>query len=60
MARESAKPPYVVGTIPQISQEMSPDAMWNATLTLSLRQVRIRKKEETGKERFLVLNATYI
>lgn len=58
MARESAKPPYVVGTIPQISQEMSPDAMWNATL--SLRQVRIRKKEETGKERFLVLNATYI
>lgn len=56
MVRERAEQPYVLGTIPQISQEMSPDAVWNATL--SLRQVRIRKKDETGKERFLVLNAT--
>lgn len=58
MVRERAEQPYVLGTIPQISQEMSPDAAWNAALTLSLRQVRIRKKDETGKERFLVLNAT--
>lgn len=57
MVRERAKWPYVLGTVAQISQEMSPDAMWNAALTLSLRQVRISKKE-TGKEKFLVLNAT--
>lgn len=56
MVRERAKWPYVLGTVPQISQEMSPDAMWNAAL--SLRQARIGKKEETGKEKILVLNAT--
>lgn len=47
---EKAKWPYVLDTVTQVSQEMSPDAVQNATVTLSLREVRTRKKKEEQKD----------
>jgi len=49
LVKESVKRSYVLGTVSQISQEMSPDAMQNATATVIA--AGENKKERRNRKR---------